>query len=124
MARTAWVWTDNVLSETLEMEINPNAFDAPSRKANILQESTTAPNGQLVIFQGRDQAKTAKLSGAINSESFYNDMLAWTEKWYPLVLADDLGQSWNILVTASTFNRLRRSIHPWRFDYTIDVLVF
>lgn len=126
MAHVAWTLTDNSSGtpEVYEFPINPNEFKPPGRRANITQESSTAPNGALVVFQGRDGARTGRMSGAVMSEQHYTDLLAWFDKWYPLVLQDDLGQTFNILITSVDWDRLRRAQHPWRFDYSVEFLVF
>lgn len=126
MAHVAWTLTDNStgVAEVYEFPINPSEFKPPGRRANITQESTTAPNGQAIVFQGRDQTRTGTMNGAVIQEQHYTDLKYWFDKWTPLVLTDDLGQSWNIVIQEASWDRLRRAQHPWRHDYSVTFLVF
>lgn len=124
MPHVAWTLTDNSTGspEVMTFDINPNSFDAPGRSANITLEQTTGPNGQTLLYQGRDSAKTAKFSGVVRTEAFFNTLNTWKDKWYPLVLTDDQGNSWNIIIREWTWTRLRRQ-NNWRYNYTADVIV-
>jgi hypothetical protein len=124
MPHVAWTLTDNSSGSPVvySFPINPNTFDPPGREANIVQESLTAPNAQPLIFQGRDKVNTGSMTGLVNTEAFYQDLQLWADKHYVMVLTDDQGRSWNILITSVKWTRLRRAINQSRFDYTIDFL--
>jgi hypothetical protein len=125
MARIAWTLTDNSTGTpvVLEMVVNPNEFDPPNRRANIKEEMAVAANGAPVLFQGRDQVRRGSMTGLVNSSQQFSDLDIWASKWYPLVLTDDLNNSWIIIITEITWKRLRRAVHPHRYDYTIEFLV-
>ncbi len=124
MPHVAWVLTDNSTGSAVELtfDINPNSFEPPGRNSNIVQELTTAPNGQTILHQGRDKSRTAVLSGAVTTQSFYNSLDTWKDKDYPLVLTDDQGNSWNILIRDWRWDRLRRT-NNWRYNYEATVLI-
>lgn len=105
------------------MTINPNEFDPPNRQANIKEEISSAPNGGLIIFQGRDAARKGSMSGLVNTDQQFDELDTWASKWYPLVLTDDLSNTWTIIITSITWKRLRRATRPHRYDYTIDFMV-
>ena len=108
----------------ITFDINPNTADLPNHDANFTTSATVAPNGQHIRFMGKDPAPTLSFGGAINTQSFYTTLNTWSQKRYPLVLTDDLGQSWDVLVKEWTFTRLHRHSHPWRIDHsaTFEVL--
>lgn len=124
MPHVAWTLTDNSTGtpEVMTFDINPNSFDPPGRQATIVQEQVTAPNGQTLLFQGRDQTRTASLSGVVATQAFYETLNTWKDKWYPLVLTDDQGNSWNVVIQEWTWTRLRRT-NNWRYDYSAKVIV-
>ena len=124
MARTPWTLTDYSTGSavTLTFEWNPNKFDPPGRQSNITSELTTAPNGQTILFQGRDKTRKAKFEGGVGSETFFNDLDTWKDKHYPLELTDDQGQTWTILIEDWKWTRLHRR-NRWRYDYTAQVIV-
>lgn len=122
MARVAWTLTDlsTGTPEVLEFVINPNEFEPPNRRMRVSAMNTTT--GSNVIFGGGDEVPTGSMKGAVNSEVFYDDLRLWSQKWWPLVLTDDLGNSWSILIKDVSWTRLRRAIYPHRYDYTITFL--
>jgi hypothetical protein len=119
-----WTLTDNSTGSpvVLTFDINPNTFDTPGRNSNIITEQTTAPNGQTLVFQGRDKAKEASFAGAVLTQSFYNDLDTWKNKHYPLVLTDDQGSTWDVIFRTWRWKRIHRT-NNWRYDYQATVLV-
>lgn len=119
-----WTLTDNSSGtpDVLTFDWNPRAFEPPGRTAGITSESSTAPNGQNIYFQGRDQMRTAKFEGGVGSQTFYQDLDTWKDKHYPLVLTDDQGSSWTIIFQDWKWTRVKRR-NPWRYDYTAVVVV-
>lgn len=107
---------------TLTFEWNPNKFDPPGRSANITADLTTAPNGQTILFQGRDKLRKSTFEGAVGTEAFYNLLNTWKDKHYPLELTDDQGNVWTVLIEEWKWVRVKRR-NPWRFDYTAQVIV-
>lgn len=125
MARVAWTLTDNSTGTpvVLSMTVNPNEFDPPNRRANITEELAVAANGNPVLFQGRDQVRRGSMSGLVHTSQQFDDLDFWASKWYPLVLTDDLANSWTIIITEITWKRIRRATHPHRYDYTVEFIV-
>lgn len=119
-----WKLTDYSTGSAVDLvfAINPNKFDPGGRSSNISSELTTGPNGQTILFQGRDKVMRATFEGVVNTESFYNDLDAWKDKNYPLELTDDQGSIWTILFEEWKWTRVRRR-NPWRYDYTARVIV-
>lgn len=122
MARVAWTLTDYSAGVPLvfEFPINPNTFTPPGRSASISQEQSTA--GQAVIFQGRDAIARGTMAGLVNTQSFYEELEQWGDKWYVLELTDDQGSTWEILITNISWTRVKRATNHWRYDYSIEFL--
>ncbi len=120
----AWTITDNSTGSPVVMtfDINPVTFDPPGRNTNIVVSLTTAPNGQTLLFQGRDNPGELSFTGAVLTQSFYNKLDAEKDKNYPLVLTDDQGNTWNIVFRSWRWTRLRRT-NNWRFDYQTTAIV-
>ena len=125
MARTAWTLTDNSTGSpvVLSFDINPREADYPGRENPLIQESGTAPNSAAIIFQGRDALPTISFVSTVRGQTNYADMKLWSQKWYPLVLTDDLNNSWTVLFKRATFKRKNRHIEPWTFELTADFTV-
>ncbi len=108
---------------TLTFVINPLGFQPPGRSASFSTNASLAPNGQRVRFSGQDEPRELTFNGACLTEAFYKDLDTWSQKRYPLVLTDDLGDSWSVLIKEWTWTRLNRHGHPWRRDYTASLEV-
>ena len=122
MPRVAWTLKDysTGAEETLSFDINPNEFEPPNRRMRTTTMTTTA--GTNLIFGGGDEVASGSFRGLVNSQTFYDNLKAWTEKWWPLVLTDDLGNSWEILIQDVSWTRVRRALYPHRYDYTVRFL--
>lgn len=119
--RTPWKLTDFSFGDPDEFEfpINPNTHTPPGRRGGVDWERPVAPNGQPIIWQRLDEVSEGQFGGAVMDQSFYVTLETWCQKWYPLVLTDDLNQSWNILVRELSWERLNRHTHPYRHNYTV-----
>lgn len=124
MARVAWTMTDESTGTPVvyEFQINPNEFDPPNRRAQITATTTTAPNGITIVMQGRDQPRTGRMSGLVNTATQKNQLTSWFNKWYPIILTDDLGNDYEVIWQSVSWTRLRRAINPHRYDYTVDFM--
>lgn len=125
MPHVAWTLTDSSTGSPVvyTFPINPNAFDLPNRQATITEETSSAPNGSPIIFQGRDAVPKGSFSGVVRGAAMKSDIALWAGKWYPLVLTDDIGNVYTVIITSLRWNRLRRAIEPHRYDYSIEFMV-
>lgn len=120
-----WTITDYSTGSgvTWTFPVNPNSFQPPNRAANLKQQELTSPQGGLVTFQGRDRPQRMNFSGLVNTQTFYNELRTELDKYYPLEVTDDQGQSWYVIVESYQFTRLRRALNQWRYDYDVQCLV-
>lgn len=119
-----WTLIDNSTGSPVVMtfDINPVGFDPPGRESSISTQATTAPNGQSVMFQGHDKIPKATFTGAVITQSFFDTLNIWKDKGYPLILTDDVGQTWTILFSSWKWTRVKRT-NVWRHDYTAEVFI-
>jgi hypothetical protein len=120
-----WTLTDNSTgsSQTMTFTVNPNSATYPGRHATLTQNVSLAPAGGVILFQGRDQTRTMTFSGVVITEAFYNLLNTWMDKWYPLILTDDQGSEFDVIIESWEWTRVRRALRPWRFDYEARLLV-
>lgn len=123
MARIAWEFYDPVEDETYYLEINPNEGGYPSRSKNIIYESTAAPNGQTLAYEGRETPAAISFSGTILTESHFNALNNWYLKSNQIRLTDDLGRIFWIYIKSFNPQRVRSVSYPWRHTYTIEAIV-
>lgn len=123
-SRIAWVFRDLHLTtpEEYSWEVNPREFDIGYRKT-LQYESTSAPDGRALVYEGRDEVKRISFSGTILSEDQYNEMMHWFNKRYQLEIEDDLGRTFSIYITAFQPKRERSRSYPWKHTYSCEAIV-
>ena len=125
MARTAWTLTDNSTGSpvVLTFTINPYSASYPEGQANLTTDTTTAINGQPIVFSGQDALSVITVDMKVISQAWYESLVTWSQKRNPMTLTDDLGNTWTVLIRKMTFQRLNKISHPWRFDVNAAFLV-
>jgi hypothetical protein len=120
-----WTITDNSTGSPVvwTFPMNPIEFDHPGRNANILMETTTGSIGGTILFQGRDQVPVLTFGGTINSSTFYTQLRAELDKWNDLILTDDQGAAWNIIVDSYSMQRKKSAINQHRYSYNVTCKV-
>lgn len=123
MARVGWILYDPVDSETYNFPINPNDGGSPSYKKNMVYENTAAPDGKVLMFEGRDDPKQTSFSGILLTEGQYNSFVTWFQKRHQVAITDDLGRTFSIYITSFDPKRKRSAIHPWKHEYTCEYTI-
>lgn len=120
-----WKITDSSSGSPVDwtFPINPSSFDHPPREPSHTLMQSVAPSGGAIIFQGRDKVTSLSFEGIVNTETFYNELRAEVEKWYPVLLTDDQGSSWSVVFGKTSFKRRKRGSNNWLFDYTVNAIV-
>ena len=120
-----WTITDSSTGSDVvwTFPVNPNEFSPPARKGTFKKQSVLSPTGPTVLFQGQDAVPSLKFSGIVNTETFYNELRAELDKWYTLVLTDDQGSYWDVVIESYNFNRKRTALNQWRYDYDVSAIV-
>ena len=87
-----WVLSDPVTAETYTFEINPNTGGSLTLQKNVTSYTTTADDGQIVLYEGADQPQLVNVGGTLLSQTQYTAMVYWYSKRRQVVLTDDLGR--------------------------------
>lgn len=121
----AWTLTDNSTGVPVvyTFPISPKEFTHPGRSASITGEATTGPVGGTILFQGRDEVPTLSFRGTITSAAMYTGLRAELDKWHDLVLTDDQGASWVIIVSSYSMDRIKSAINHHRYSYSVTAKV-
>lgn len=124
MSRIAWHFRDYTVDPTEEYkwEINPKEFDITNRKQLSFQ-TTAAPDGRVLAFEGRDEVQKVAFSGTVLTESQYEQMLHWFTKRHQVEIEDDLGRIFSIYITSFNPKRERNRSYPWKHSYTCEAIV-
>lgn len=123
MARVAWVFTDLTDSSTYSWEVNPLDGNDGTFEKSITYQSTAAPDGRLLIFEGRDQPNNASWTGTILSQNQYDTLKLWYQKRHQVQIEDDLGRTFIVYVTKFSPQRVRNTTYPWKHTYSIEYVI-
>jgi hypothetical protein len=120
---TRWTIYDPTNATTTAFEVNPSEGGTPARKKTITYQNTSAPNGKVIVFEGRDEPQAIKFSGTILYESQYTQFLNWFNTRHQVLLTDDLNRQYWIYITSFDATRQRAVQHPWKHSYNIEATI-
>lgn len=118
-----WQFYDPSLAETYVFAINPNEDGTPGYKKNFSYRATSAPNGNVVMFEGRADPRRGQFSGVLLDEAQLNALTLWYEKRSQITVTDDLGRTFSIVVESFEPKRRWSVSHPWRHDYSMSYVI-
>lgn len=116
-----WRWKlhDPATNIYVELPINPVEGGSPTYRKNISYQSTAAPGGTTLMFEGQDEPKQMEVSGEILTREHYEMLTLWFNKRNQIQLTDDLGRVMWIYITEFSPKRVRSTVYPWRHSYTL-----
>lgn len=124
MALVRWTFTDAVTFDSYVFELNPNDGGTPALKKNFTYASSLAPEGTALVFEGAREIPTETVTGIIRSKEALDAFKTWFHKSSPIIMEDDLGRQFTIMITEFVPKRKRASSAPWKHDYTLTYLIF
>ncbi len=123
MTVVRWTLSDPVTSATYVFHINPASGGAPQYKKTTGHQSTTAPGGNVLRWEGADEPQVLSIQGTILEEAHYQAMVTWWQKRYPVVLTDHIGRSMTIYITEFLPETAWVGTHPFRHKFTMSYTV-
>lgn len=118
-----WIFTDPVTLDTYTVPINPNDDGTPSSNKTINYSNTSGPNGNVLMFEGRDQVKEIQISGVILEQAHLDALQSWHDKRYQVTVTDDLGRTFSIYITSFVPKRIRVASNVWKHEYTMTYTI-
>lgn len=118
-----WAFYDGYSLQDYIFEINPSEGGSPQFTKNIAQQSTAAPDGKTLLFEGRDSPQTIEFSGTLLTEDQYNAFVTWYQKRRQIRITDDLGREFWVYITSFAPRRERAIHYPWKHSYTVSATI-
>ena len=118
-----WIFDDPVTLASYTVPVNPNRGGTPTFNKNLQFTNTAGPNGNVLVFEGRDEVKQMQVSGTILDQAHLDTLQAWAEKRYQLQVTDDLGRVFNIYITGFDAHSVRARSHPYQHEYTLTYII-
>lgn len=123
MAGPRWTFYDPNTAVTYAFEINPNQGGSPDYKRNFAYAKTAAANGKTLIFEGRREPFKMDLQGTLLEQSQYDALVTWWNKGNQILMTDDLGRQFWVVIENFKPTRVRAVQHPWKHTYSLSVTV-
>jgi hypothetical protein len=123
MAIVRWTFEDPSTSEVYVFPINPSDGGSPSYEKNFVYENTSAPDGKVIVFQGRNNPVKGTFSGTILHKEQYDAFVDWFNKKNQIYITDDLGRNFSIIIESFKPSRQRAVHFPWKHSYQVDYTI-
>lgn len=118
-----WTFYDPTVPVTYTFEINPDTGGSPGYAKTLTSQSTVAPGGKALVFEGADEVPSFEFSGTILTEAHFNAFTEWFDKRRQIQVTDDLGRQHWIYIATFKPVRERAVHHPWKHSYTITAVI-
>lgn len=118
-----WTMWDPESDTTLTFPMNPVEGSLPSFEANITQHPTVAPDGMVLLFEGRDAAQTFPFSGWVLTQTHYQFLVNWFRLKRQVRVTDDLGNQFWLYLTKFTPTRKRSINFDWLIEYDAEAII-
>jgi len=128
MATIKWRFVDpydtNPATNSYTFEINPNDETTPFPTRQIQSMRTTAPTGQVLMFEAATPTAQWSFSGTVLSKAMYDALNSWVYgRNRRIYIYDHFGRKITAVLTGLDMKPQRSTQHYWRHTYTISTLV-
>jgi hypothetical protein len=123
MAVKRWIFRDYSVPEEWTVDISPVDMGSPFGERNITIRSTSAKNGQALLFEGVRVPPTWEFSGSILDEAHYAELLRWSQKPNRIEIEDHFGRKVEGIIQSFTPRPQRSPSLYFKHEYSMTVLV-
>lgn len=118
-----WTFYDPSEDESYVFGINPNDDGLPGYQKNFSYQNTSAPDGKVLMMEGREEPRQGSFSGVSLDEAQHLAFITWYKKRNQIEVTDDLGRTFPIVITSYEPKRRWTRNHPYKHDYTMSYVV-
>ena len=114
----------NPATNSYTFEINPNDETGVLPQRAIQSMTSTAPSGQVLLFEAATPAKEWSFSGTLLSKAQYDALSSWCyDRKRRIYIYDHFGRQITAVLTGVDMKPKRTQRHYWRHEYTVSCLV-
>lgn len=118
-----WTFSDPTASEIYTLLVNPDAGGSPQYKKNLFYQSTSAPGGKTLVFEGQDEVQEIEFSGTLIDESQLDNFVLWFDKRRQIMITDDLDREFWVYIKSFEPTRVRNVSHPFKHTWKVSAVV-
>lgn len=109
---------------TFTMDQNPTSMSSPFPDNVFTIEGTTAPDGQLLTWEGARRAKDWSWSGYFETEAMLNTMLAYLSLNHRFYVIDHRNRAWVVSFESFEPEPVKNVDKPWAHNYKAVFLIY
>ncbi len=118
MSVVRWKFTDVRTGVAYVFEINPNEGGSPTVSKQVATNVPMGPSRRAVFSEGRLSVTDMTFGGVIITQTHFEAMQQWALKRTLLQLDDDLGRTFQGVLSSFSPTRSRRAFNPWYHTYS------
>lgn len=110
--------------EEYVFEINPDSATSPHPENVFTTEVTTAPDGQVLTWEGSQRAVSWQFRGTLTTETQHDAFERFRALNRRVWLIDNRNRAW--VVSIESFDAVPRRVpgNPWVHDYTVSAIIY
>lgn len=122
---TKWILQDKAPGgETYVFDLNPARMTSPFAPKMITPETTTAPDGQPVLWQGADRPHLWQFEGKIRLQSQYDAFVRFLELQRKFYLIDHRNRAWVVTFEEFSPEHIGRNNELNNYRYSMSAYVY
>ena len=118
-----WQFTDVRTGASYTMEINPNSGGTVGFSKAVATDNPIGPGRRPILSEGRIQPGPMEFSGVILTQAQLENMETWALKRTLIQIEDDLGRTYQGVLSSWTPTRDRRAFNYWYHTYSATLTV-
>lgn len=119
-----WTLYDPSTAELYTFPYNPREMGSLFGSRNVTSRSTTAVDGQAILFEGNRQPTQWSFSGFLLDHQSHEALRSWAlDRTGRLQLTDHFGRVIELVMTGFESTPRRDRNRYWRHEYTVRALV-
>lgn len=118
-----WTVIDPASGETWVFPYSPSSITTPHAPKVYDFETTTAPNGQVLTWEGAADPVPWELTGYLDTQAFYEALEGYVDTNRRFIIVDHRDRGWVVLFEGFDPSYRKSVGNDWSFDYTLQVLI-
>lgn len=118
-----WTLSDPYLNESYTFPYNPQEMRPIFPVKNMLIKTTTAIDGQALLFEGNPERREWSFSGVTLDRAHHEELKRWSEKRHRVRISDHFGREFDVYLVS--FESVPRNKSGWRWyhEYTMNAII-
>lgn len=119
-----WVFVNPPTGETYTLPINPNRMTSPHAPRNVFSEATTAPDGQMIMWEGARRCQPWTIEGFILDQAHYEKMEQFLALNNRIIIVDHRLRAWICSIESFEPQKIGYETNPYWAKYSLTAFIY